>query len=98
MKIPVPPWNPTPRAGLSEQLRPLWVELAPQFDRKIGLAGLEAACLSMWIIRDAAERIQREQIVVEGSRGEIGPHPAMVPLRQAQADLARWLKDFPAKL
>jgi phage terminase small subunit len=72
----------------------VWAEMAPQVAVSIGAAGLEALCVQVVRMRDAAARINAEGMIVADVKGAPVPHPAISIERGAQSQVRDWLVKF----
>ena len=79
---------------LPEHLAPIWDELAEDMDDKIGLAGMEAFCGQVHRLREASQRITTEGMVVQDSKGNPVPHPALGIEKTAQAEVRAWTDKY----
>lgn len=79
---------------LAEHLIPIWDEFEGQISPRIGAAGLEALCVSVYRLRDAEARITADGMIVSDARGNPAAHPALAIEKQAQADIRQWMSKF----
>ena len=88
---------------LSASARAVWCGVEDQFTAagdEIGrVAGpdLEAYCVQVARMRDAAGRIDSEGLVVADQKGLPAPHPAIELERRAQAEVRAWGDRFRPK-
>jgi len=82
------------RAGLPEHLSTIWDELEPTVYDRIGPVGLEALCGQVYLLREAEERVKREGMVVQDVKGNPTPHPGLAIIKQAQAEIRNWVKEY----
>lgn len=82
------------RGGLPEHLSKIWDDVEPTVYPVIGPVGLEALCGQVHRQRDAEQRITEEGLVVQDSKGNPVPHPAIVIEKQAQAEIRQWLLKY----
>ena len=82
---------PDPPSGLADRGQGFWTSmnsLLPDFNRK-ELTLLEEACRSLDSIEALAQAVDRDGLMVSGSKGQLVLHPAVSELRQQQLVFSR---------
>ena len=82
------------RKTLPVHIAAIWDELSDSVIDRIGNAGLEALCGQVHRMREAERRITDEGMVVQDSKGNPMPHPALAIEKQAQAEIRSWTDKF----
>ena len=82
--------------NLPDHISVIWDELIDSVRFQIGEAGMESLCSQVYRMREAGTRIDEEGIVVQDSKGNPVPHPAIEIEKRAQAEIRAWMKDFRA--
>jgi len=82
------------REALPDHIAAIWDELSPNMVARIGNAGLEALCGQVYRMREAERRISDEGMVVQDTKGNPMPHPAIAIEKQAQAEVRSWTDKF----
>jgi phage terminase small subunit len=80
-------------AHLSDAAKAAWADLITGGESPAELAALEAAAVQLARARDASARIDREGIVVAGTRGAPMPHPALDVERAAHKAVQAWANE-----
>ena len=84
----------TKRRALPAHIAAIWDELADSVGAEIGNAGMEAFCGQVHRMREAENRISDEGMVVQDTKGNPIPHPALAIEKQAQAEIRSWIGKF----
>jgi hypothetical protein len=79
---------------LPAHLATIWDELADDMDERIGAAGMEALSGQVYRMREAQRRITEEGLVVQDSKGNPVPHPALGIEKTAQAEVRAWTDKY----
>jgi len=82
------------RAGIPFHLGEIWEELKDTVSTRIGPQGLEAFCGQVYRLRAAEKRITEEGLVVQDSKGNPIPHPALAIEKQAQTEIRNWIDKY----
>jgi len=82
------------RETLPAHISEIWEEVEGSVRAQIGEAGMESLCSQIHRMREARTRIDEEGIVVQDSKGNPTPHPALDIERRAQTEIRAWMKDF----
>lgn len=81
-------------ADLSPDLVALWDEYEPQLHPRIGAAGMEALCSAVLRLRRARARVDAEGEIVADTKGNPGPHPALLVEKMANVEIRAWVSKF----
>ena len=83
-------------AHLSQAARAVWDDVVNRHETPDRIKGpdLEAYCVQVARMRDAAHRIDTEGLVVADEKGRPSPHPAIAIEKTAQAEVRAWGGQF----
>lgn len=99
-----PRWKAAPAtlrcpSHLPEHGKQLWRKIVPQLEAGGGVSeldrpSLEAICLNYAHMREAAETIAREGLLVRGAKGNTVRHPAVMIFQASAGALKSWCSEF----
>lgn len=73
---------------LSEAVAAVWMEVAPELERKrLTAAQIEAYAVCVARMRDAQRRVDAEGLIVADEKGRPVPHPALAIEKSCRAEL-----------